>query len=236
MIKLTNVLKQYDNNTWGLKGISCEIHQGEFIYLIGPSGAGKSTLIKLLTCEERLTGGQLQIGNADLGTLKDRRIPFLRRQLGIVSQEVLLINEVTVYRNLVYALQGIGVSHKLIKEKVFNALELVGMLAYKDHLPVELSQGQRQKISIARAIVNQPKIVIADEPTGNLDAKSSVEVMRIFYKLNQLGTTIMMATHNSTIVNTIRYRVIEIRNGEIIRDQKTGGYGLVDDEKDVYII
>lgn len=236
MITLTNVFKKYSNGTWALKGISCSISQGEFIYLVGPSGAGKTTLIKILTCEERLTKGAVQIGNANLFNLQEQRIPLLRRQLGIVPQEVLLLDNLSVYKNILYSLQAVEANRRSIKQKALDALELVGMLAYKDTLPADLSQGQQQKVVIARAIANRPKIVIADEPTGSLDAKSSIEIMRIFYQLNQLGTTIMMATHNSTIVNTIRYRVLEIKDGEIVRDQAAGNYGLPSDERDVFII
>lgn len=236
MIKLTNVFKKYSNGTWALKGISCSISQGEFIYLVGPSGAGKTTLIKLLTCEERLTKGVVQIGNANLFNLQEQRIPLLRRQLGIVPQEVLLLDNLSVYKNILYSLQAVEANRRSIKQKALDALELVGMLAYKDTFPGDLSQGQQQKVVIARAIANRPKIVIADEPTGSLDAKSSIEIMRIFYQLNQLGTTIMMATHNSTIVNTIRYRVLEIKDGEIVRDQAAGNYGLPSDDRDVFII
>lgn len=236
MIKFTNVFKKYSNDTWALKDVSCTIRQGEFIYLVGPSGAGKTTLIKLLTCEERLTKGDVQIGNANLFNLHEQRVPLLRRQLGIVPQDVLLLTHVSVYKNLIYSLQAVEAERKTIKQKALDALKLVGMLEYKDCLPDQLSQGQQQKVVIARAIANRPKIVIADEPTGSLDAKSSIEIMRIFYQLNQLGTTVMMATHNSTIVNTIRYRVLEIRNGQIVRDQVAGNYGLPSDEGDIFII
>ena len=235
MIRLTNVLKNYTNVT-ALNDISLDVQQGEFTYLIGPSGAGKSTLIKLLTCEERLTRGQLTIGNIDLQKLPDHKIPEFRRQIGVVPQEIYLFEQLTVYKNLVYVLRAIESDRKTIKEKALKALEEVGMLEFKNSYPSELSIGEKQKIAIARAIVNEPKILLADEPTGNLDNKSAIEVMKILYQLNQKGTTILMATHNSTIVNTIRYRVLEIKKGMIVRDQNKGSYGLWNDNRDVFVI
>lgn len=236
MIRLANVYKKYTENNIVLENISLKVDQGEFIYLVGPSGAGKSTLIKLLTCEERLTKGNLKIGNVDLLKLPDQHVPELRRQLGVVPQDIFLLNHLTVYKNLVYTLQAIEVERKKIKQKVLSALEKVGMLQFKNAYPNQLSIGQQQKVVIARAIVNDPKIILADEPTGNMDNKSAIEIMKILYKLNQSGTTILMATHNSTIVNTLRYRVLEINNGKIIRDQAEGSYGLATDYRDVFVI
>ncbi|MGX7023585.1 cell division ATP-binding protein FtsE [Vagococcus hydrophili] len=236
MIRLVNVFKKYTENSTALRNITLEIKQGEFIYLVGPSGAGKSTLIKLMTCEERLTHGLLNVGNIDLCRLPDKKIPEFRRQIGIIPQEIILLENLTVYKNLVYVLQAIGVEKKLIADKVTTALEEVGMWMYKDYYPDELSIGEKQKVAIARAILSDPKILLADEPTGNLDNKSAIDVMKILYQLNQKGTTILMATHNSTIVNTIRYRVLEIKKGIIVRDQKEGSYGLASDYKDIFVI
>lgn len=236
MIRLANVYKKYTEDNTALENISLKVDQGEFLYLVGPSGAGKSTLIKLLTCEERLTRGFLKIGNVDLLKLPDQHVPELRRQLGVVPQDIFLLDHLTVYKNLVYTLQAIEVERKKIKEKVLAALEKVGMLQFKNAYPNQLSIGQQQKIVIARAIVNDPKIILADEPTGNMDNKSAIEIMKILYKLNQSGTTILMATHNSTIVNTLRYRVLEINHGRIIRDQAEGSYGLATDYRDVFVI
>lgn len=235
MIKLDNCIKKYSNIT-ALNHVSLEIKQGEFAYLIGPSGAGKTTLIKLLTCEEKVTTGSLKMGNVDLPRLQDSQIPEFRRQLGVVPQDFFLLESLTIYQNLVYVLRAIETKRKLIKEKALRALNEVGMLEYKHLFPKELSVGQRQKVAIARAIVNEPKILLADEPTGNLDNKSAIEVMKILYQLNQKGTTILMATHNSTIVNTIRYRVLEINKGQIIRDQDKGSYGRWNDHRDVFVI
>lgn len=236
MIRLANVYKKYTEDNTALENISLKVDQGEFLYLVGPSGAGKSTPIKLLTCEERLTRGFLKIGNVDLLKLPDQHVPELRRQLGVVPQDIFLLDHLTVYKNLVYTLQAIEVERKKIKEKVLAALEKVGMLQFKNAYPNQLSIGQQQKIVIARAIVNDPKIILADEPTGNMDNKSAIEIMKILYKLNQSGTTILMATHNSTIVNTLRYRVLEINHGRIIRDQAEGSYGLATDYRDVFVI
>ncbi|MFC6348069.1 cell division ATP-binding protein FtsE [Vagococcus carniphilus] len=236
MIRLANVYKKYTEDNTALENISLKVDQGEFLYLVGPSGAGKSTLIKLLTCEERLTRGFLKIGNVDLLKLPDQHVPELRRQLGVVPQDIFLLDHLTVYKNLAYTLQAIEVERKKIKEKVLAALEKVGMLQFKNAYPNQLSIGQQQKIVIARAIVNDPKIILADEPTGNMDNKSAIEIMKILYKLNQSGTTILMATHNSTIVNTLRYRVLEINHGRIIRDQAEGSYGLATDYRDVFVI
>lgn len=236
MIKMANVYKQYSENMSVLVNISFEIKQGEFLYLVGPSGAGKTTLIKLMTCEERLTEGFFKMGNVDLKNLPDQQIPIFRRQLGVVPQDIFLLDYLTVYKNLVNTLHAIEVNRKEIKNKVMRALEQVGMVDFKNAYPRELSIGQQQKIAIARAIVNQPKIILADEPTGNLDNKSAIEIMKIFYQLNQQGTTVIMATHNSTLVNTVRYRVLEIKKGRITRDQEQGSYGLSGDKKDIFVI
>nr|WP_240913529.1 ATP-binding cassette domain-containing protein [Vagococcus fluvialis] len=219
-----------------LSDVSLDVSQGEFLYLIGPSGSGKSTIIKLLTCEERLTQGFLQIGNIDLLKLPDKKLPDYRRQIGVIPQDIFLLDHLTVYKNIVYSLNAIDFDRKKIKEKALAALSQVGMLSFKNDYPSELSIGQQQKVAIARAIVNNPKIILADEPTSNLDNKSSIEIMRILYKLNQDGATVLMATHNSTIVNTVRNRVLEIDNGELVRDQSNGDYGLSTDNKDIFII
>ena len=193
-------------------------------------------MIKLLTCEEKLSSGEITIGNAVLSHLPDRKIPLLRRQIGVVPQDILLLDYLTAYDNIAYALTAMEVEQSQIKALTTAALEIVGMLDYGGYYPYQLSQGQQQKVIIARAVANKPKIIIADEPTANLDTKSAIEIMRIFYHLNQLGSIVLMATHNSTIVNTIRYRVLEINSGRLVRDQRAGGYGLVNDEKDIFII
>ena len=236
MIRFSHVYKKYTEDNLALSDVSLDVSQGEFLYLIGPSGSGKSTIIKLLTCEERLTQGFLQIGNIDLLKLPDKKLPDYRRQIGVIPQDIFLLDHLTVYKNIVYSLKAIDFDRKKIKEKALAALSQVGMLSFKNDYPSELSIGQQQKVAIARAIVNNPKISLADEPTSNLDNKSSIEIMRILYKLNQDGATILMATHNSTIVNTVRNRVLEIDNGELVRDQSNGDYGLSTDNKDIFII
>ncbi|MBO0436777.1 cell division ATP-binding protein FtsE [Vagococcus fluvialis] len=236
MIRFSHVYKKYTEDNLALSDVSLDVSQGEFLYLIGPSGSGKSTIIKLLTCEERLTQGFLQIGNIDLLKLPEKKLPDYRRQIGVIPQDIFLLDHLTVYKNIVYSLKAIDFDRKKIKEKALAALSQVGMLSFKNDYPSELSIGQQQKVAIARAIVNNPKIILADEPTSNLDNKSSIEIMRILYKLNQDGATILMATHNSTIVNTVRNRVLEIDNGELVRDQSNGDYGLSTDNKDIFII
>ncbi len=209
MIRLTKVSKKFSNGTLALADISVAIPQGEFIYVVGPSGAGKSTLFKLLLKEEELSAGSIQVGNVLLEQLKDRHLYMVRRQVGIVGQEDLLLPYLTVAKNVDYALQVLGTPRKLRQEKTAKALQLVGMFPQKDHYPEELSVGQRKKVAIARAIVTEPAVLIADEPTANLDAKSAVEVMKLLLRINQVGATILLATHDSTMVNTVRNRVVD---------------------------
>ena len=192
MIRLTKVSKKFSNGTLALADISVAIPQGEFIYVVGPSGAGKSTLFKLLLKEEELSAGSIQVGNVLLEQLKDRHLYMIRRQVGIVGQEDLLLPYLTVAKNVDYALQVLGTPRKLRQEKTAKALQLVGMFPQKDHYPEELSVGQRKKVAIARAIVTDPAVLIADEPTANLDAKSAVEVMKLLLRINQVGATILL--------------------------------------------
>jgi cell division transport system ATP-binding protein len=235
MIRLTKVSKQFKNGTWGLMDISMSIPQGEFIYIVGPSGAGKSTLFKLLLKEEESSTGAIQIGNVLLSQVKERQLYMIRRQVGVIGQEDLLLPYLTSAQNVDYALRVLGLSRKIRQEKTTKALALVGMLPYKDRLPEELSAGQRKKIAIARAIVTDPAVLIADEPTGNLDVKSAVEIMKLFLRINQLGTTVLLATHDSTMVNSVRNRVLEFNNGRLVRDEQQGGYTKYADPKDTYV-
>lgn len=235
MIRLTKVSKKFSNGTLALADISVAIPQGEFIYVVGPSGAGKSTLFKLLLKEEELSAGSIQVGNVLLEQLKDRHLYMIRRQVGIVGQEDLLLPYLTVAKNVNYALQVLGTPRKLRQEKTAKALQLVGMFPQKDHYPEELSVGQRKKVAIARAIVTDPAVLIADEPTANLDAKSAVEVMKLLLRINQVGATILLATHDSTMVNTVRNRVVELQNGRLVRDEYQGGYTRFADPKDTYV-
>ncbi|MGX6992443.1 cell division ATP-binding protein FtsE [Vagococcus penaei] len=235
---MKNVYKKYEttHEEWALKQINCQINQGEFVYLVGSSGAGKSTFLKLLTVEEQITKGLIQIGNTDLSKLAPRRIHLYRRQIGIVKQDFLLMEQKTVFENIAYVLRALDVRSKDIKYLVEQVLEQVGMSHAKKLYPHELSQGQQQKVAIARSIVNQPKLLLVDEPTANLDDKSAVDVSRIFFQLNQQGTTIVMATHHSTLVNTLKNRVIEMHAGQIIRDEEQGTYGRENDYQDIFFI
>lgn len=225
MIEMEQVYKKYPNGVIAANGISVKIEQGEFVYVVGPSGAGKSTFIKMMYREEKPTKGTIMINGINLGKLKESKVPLLRRQLGIVFQDFKLLPTLTVYENVAFALEVIEEHPKYIKKRVMETLDLVKLKHKARMLPTELSGGEQQRVSIARSIVNAPKVVIADEPTGNLDPETSWEIMRIFEEINTRGTTIVMATHNRDIVNTIRHRVIAIENGQIIRDELRGDYG-----------
>ncbi len=225
MIEMQDVIKKYSNGTTAVRNISVKIDKGEFVYVVGPSGAGKSTFIKLMYREEKATSGQLNVAGYDLMNIKNREIPLLRREIGVVFQDYKLLMKQTVYENVAYAMQVIGKKPKEIRKRVMEVLDLVGLKQKVRAFPSELSGGEQQRVAIARAIVNTPKVLIADEPTGNLDPENSWEIMKLLDKINVQGTTIVMATHNSTIVNTIRHRVIAIENGRIIRDQQEGEYG-----------
>ena len=224
MLKLLNVEKRYDNGVSALKNVTLTVEQGEFVYLVGHSGAGKSTLIKLMYRELVPTSGFIQINNFDLRQMKERQVPQLRRTLGVVFQDFKLLPKMTVGENIGYALQVIGKSDSEIKEAVEQVLNDVGLEKQADHFPNELSGGQQQRVAIARAIVNRPKILIADEPTGNLDPQTTEGIMDILQRINNRGTTIIMATHNQQIVDELPHRVIEISAGQIIRDEQGGQY------------
>ncbi|MGM9945538.1 MAG: cell division ATP-binding protein FtsE [Lysinibacillus sp.] len=225
MIQMSNVIKKYSNGVVATNGISVNIKQGEFVYVVGPSGAGKSTFIKLMYREEKPTSGEVIVAGINLTTLKNSRVPYLRRQLGVVFQDFKLLPRLTVYENVAFALEVIEEQPNVIRKRVMEVLELVGLKHKVRMLPSELSGGEQQRVSIARSIVNRPKVLIADEPTGNLDPDTSWEIMNIFEEINRQGTTIVMATHNREIVNTIRKRVIAIEGGMIVRDEYGGDYG-----------
>lgn len=228
MIEMKDVTKKYSNGTTAVRKINVKIKQGEFVYVVGPSGAGKSTFIKLMYREEKATKGYLNVCGYDLMKIKNRNVPLLRREIGVVFQDYKLLPKKTVYENVAYAMQVIGKRPREIKRRVMEVLDLVGLRHKVRMFPTELSGGEQQRVAIARAIVNTPKVLIADEPTGNLDPDNSWEIMKLLDRINAQGTTIVMATHNSTIVNTIRHRVLAIENGRIIRDQKEGEYGYDD--------
>ena len=228
MIEMKDVVKKYDNGTTALRGVTVHIEPGEFAYIVGPSGAGKSTFIKMMYREEKATKGRIRVGKYDLMKIKDRQIPFLRRYVGVVFQDFKLLQNKTVYENVAYAMEVIEKSPREIKRRVDEVLELVNLKHRMNNFPNELSGGEQQRVAIARAIVNTPGILIADEPTGNLDPDTSMEIMDILERINEQGTTIVMATHNSQIVNEKKHRVLAIESGQIVRDQEQGEYGYED--------
>ncbi|MGG3006988.1 cell division ATP-binding protein FtsE [Geobacillus stearothermophilus] len=225
MIEMQDVYKTYPNGVVALNGINVRIKQGEFVYVVGPSGAGKSTFIKMMYREEKPTSGKIIVNGVNLAKIKDSKVPLLRRNIGVVFQDFKLLPKLNVYENVAFALEVIEESPKVIRKKVMEVLDLVGLKHKVRSYPNELSGGEQQRVSIARSIVNSPKIVIADEPTGNLDPETSWGIMELFEKINDRGTTIVMATHNKEIVNATRRRVIAIENGKIVRDEAKGEYG-----------
>ncbi|PWW29501.1 cell division transport system ATP-binding protein [Cytobacillus oceanisediminis] len=225
MIEMKDVYKRYPNGVTAASGIDVHIKQGEFVYVVGPSGAGKSTFIKMMYREEKPSSGTITIDGVNLATLRSTKVPLLRRKIGVVFQDFKLLPTLTVYENVAFALEVIEEQPKTIKKQVMETLELVNLKHKARMLPTELSGGEQQRVSIARSIVNAPKVVIADEPTGNLDPDTSWEIMNIFEEINTRGTTVVMATHNKEIVNTIKHRVIAIEGGRIVRDEQRGDYG-----------
>lgn len=228
IIEMKDVSKKYGNGTTALRGVSVNVESGEFAYIVGPSGAGKSTFIKLLYREEKLDKGSLKVGDFNLGKIKKKDVPMLRRSVGVVFQDYKLLPKKTVFENIAYAMEVIGEKPRHIKKRVMEVLDLVGLKHKIRSFPNELSGGEQQRIAIARAIVNNPKVLIADEPTGNLDPENSWEIMNLLERINLQGTTILMATHNSQIVNTLRHRVIAIEDGRVVRDEVEGEYGYDD--------
>lgn len=228
MIEMQDVWKEYDNGTQALNGISIHISKGEFVYVVGPSGAGKSTFIKLMYREERPTSGHIFVNGFNIERLKNRKIPLLRRSIGVVFQDFKLLPQLTAAENIAFALEVIQAPHRHMKRRVKDALEWVGLEEKAEMLPSQLSGGEQQRIAVARSLVNNPSVIIADEPTGNLDPETSWGIMKLFQRINDRGTTIVMATHNREIVNTIRKRVVAIENGLIVRDEIKGQYGYED--------
>ncbi|MBQ3181490.1 MAG: cell division ATP-binding protein FtsE [Clostridia bacterium] len=225
MILLSNVTKTYPNGSTALDDVSFFIERGEFVFIVGPSGAGKSTLIKLLMHEETPTDGQVIINNKDIGKLKRREVPYLRRSMGVVFQDFRLLSNKTVFENVAFAMDIIGASRKEIRKQVPNVLSLVGLSHKAKSYPKELSGGEQQRVALARALVNNPAFLIADEPTGNLNPKVAMEIMELLDNINKRGTTVIMATHAKDIVDTMKKRVIAIEDGKIVRDESRGGYG-----------
>ncbi|EUJ24182.1 cell division ATP-binding protein [Listeria grandensis FSL F6-0971] len=225
MIVMEDVYKKYPNGITAANGLNIRIEQGEFVYVVGPSGAGKSTFIKMIYREERATKGTINVDKFDLLHMKNREVPFLRRHVGVVFQDFKLLPSKTVYENIAYAMEVVEEDPKVIKDRVMEVLDLVNLKHKVRMLPDELSGGEQQRISIARSIANMPQVLIADEPTGNLDPDTSWEIMNILEEISNRGTTIVMATHNKEIVNTLKHRVIAIENGRIVRDEQQGDYG-----------
>jgi cell division transport system ATP-binding protein len=224
MILLDRVTKTYNKRGTALKGISIHVEPKEFVIIVGPSGAGKSTLLKLLTREEKPTSGKIIVGGIDYETLKDKKIPLLRRKIGTVFQDFKLLPNKTVFENVAFALEVVGMGNKEIKHTVPKVLDIVGLKGKENNYPHELSGGERQRVAIARAIARQPKILIADEPTGNLDPKHAWDVIAVLEKINKYGTTVLLTTHNQEIVNKLKRRVITIRDGQIASDRAHGSY------------
>ncbi len=224
MITLQNVTKRYKNNHYALKNVSLEIHSGEFVFVVGASGAGKSTLMKLLYSEEKPTTGIVSIGGINIANLKNNKIPNLRRCMGIVFQDYKLLQNQTVFDNVAYVIRTLGISSKEINARVNGALKIVGLHHKKNATPAELSGGEQQRVGIARAIVNGPPLLIADEPTGNLDPQNSMEIMQILDQINQRGITVIVSTHDQNLVDYFRKRVIKLDNGEIVKDIQAGTY------------
>jgi cell division transport system ATP-binding protein len=228
LIEMIDVWKTYPNGVMALNGIDVHIEKGEFVYVVGPSGAGKSTFIKCMFREEKPTKGSIIINGTNLSKVKERQIPKVRRKIGVVFQDFKLLPRLTVYENVAFALEVIEETPKVIRERVMEVLDLVKLKNKARMFPDELSGGEQQRVSIARSIVNRPPVIIADEPTGNLDPETAWEIMDIFKEINNRGTTVVMATHNKEIVNTITKRVIAIEGGRIVRDEAKGDYGYED--------
>ncbi|MBP2033497.1 cell division transport system ATP-binding protein [Clostridium algifaecis] len=228
MIEFKNVSKVYNNNIFALSNINLKIEKGEFVFLVGPSGAGKTTFIKMMLKEIEATNGNLIVNGQDITNLPRKKIPLYRRKLGVVFQDFRLIPTLNVYENVAFAMRVIEASPKEIRKKVPVVLSLVGLAKKYKAFPHELSGGEQQRISLARAIVNNPSILIADEPTGNLDPDTSMDIMDTINDINRAGTTVLMATHAREIVDNMRKRVIALEKGIIVRDEKRGAYGYED--------
>ena len=224
MIEFTNVEKTYEQGNTALNGVNMQIDDGEFCFLVGPSGSGKSTIIKLITGELRPTKGLVHVNGYSLERIRTREIPYLRRTVGVVFQDFRLIANKTVYENVAFAMRVIGARPKEIRERVPYVLELVGLENKKDRHPGEMSGGEQQRLAIARALVNNPSTIIADEPTGNLDPARSFEIMSLLEEINNLGTTVLVVTHEKDLVETFSKRVIAIDDGMVVSDGTEGYY------------
>jgi cell division transport system ATP-binding protein len=226
LISINNVSKIYPNGTVALNGINIEIHKGEFVFFVGSSGAGKSTLVKMLLKEENPTSGSISVDGVVINSLKRRQVPYYRRKLGVVFQDFRLLPDKTVAENIAFAMHVVEASRREIARQVPRVLSVVGLGDKANVFPGQLSGGEQQRVSLARAIVNNPSLLIADEPTGNLDPDTAWEIMKLLKEINQRGTTVIMATHARDIVNYMRQRVVTLERGRIVRDQERGGYDI----------
>ena len=226
MVSLSNVRMRYPGTKKDvLKDLDLTIKDGEFLFLVGPSGSGKSTIIKLLTGEVKASGGKIRVNDFDLRTIRRRHLPKLRRTLGVIFQDFRLIDDMTVYENVAFAMRVVGAPNREIRKRVPYVLDLVGLTDCKNRLPRELSGGEQQRVAIARALVNSPGLIIADEPTGNLDPAKSLEIMMLLNKINAMGTTVLVVTHEKELVNAFGKRVVSLSNGELVSDGTDGYYG-----------
>ena len=218
MIEMQNVRKVYSSNTVALDGIDLRVDEGEFVFLIGPSGSGKSTIMKLITGEIRPTSGRIIVNDYDMAKIRRHRLPKMRRTLGVVFQDFRLIENMTVYDNVAFAMRVVGARNRDIRKRVPYVLDLVGLHGCERRFPTELSGGEQQRVAIARALVNNPRMIVADEPTGNLDPVRSLELMMLFEKINEIGTTVLVVTHEKELVNALSKRVIAIDEGRVVSD------------------
>jgi cell division transport system ATP-binding protein len=226
MIRLEHVTKAYKGSTVALRDVSVDIQKGELVFLVGPSGSGKSTFLRLVTKEDVADAGQVWVAGKEVGSLSPYKVPYLRRNIGCVFQDFRLLPTKTVYENVAFALEVIGRPRHVVRSQVPQILDLVGLGKKLRSLPGELSGGEQQRVAIARAFVNRPLILLADEPTGNLDPSTTAGIMRLLDRINKTGTTVLMATHDNTIVDSMRRRVIELDRGTVVRDQERGIYGM----------
>ena len=223
MIQFKNVSKTYPNGTQALKNVSLQVDDGEFVFIVGSSGAGKSTFLKMIMCEEQADEGEIIVNGTNLSRMRKKKIPYLRRSMGIVFQDFRLIQHMTVYENVAFAQRVIGVSTRRIKESVPAMLQMVGLSAKYKMFPQQLSGGEQQRVAIARALINRPEVLLADEPTGNLDSQNADEIMRLLEEINRMGTTVVVVTHSEEIVARMHKRVITMERGCVISDEIRGG-------------
>jgi cell division transport system ATP-binding protein len=235
IIDFANVSKVYESGDTGLDDVSFSIQPGEFVFLVGASGSGKSTTIRLLIKETELTSGTINVAGRDLSAIPRRRVPYYRRNLGVVFQDYKLLPNRTVYENVAYALQVTGGSRREIRDKVPDILRLTGLSTKLHNLPHQLSGGEQQRVSVARAFVNHPPLLIADEPTGNLDPETSIGIMQLLYRINQTASTVLVATHDVTMVDKMRRRVIELAEGKVVRDEQAGAYAARENTREFAI-